>query len=110
MERGSPHFPQFQLQNLFFKHLEQTWSLKPKLQEVAACPSLPFSHLPDSFALFPRQLINMTFFFSSLAALGITFSNPVSCCVKRLLSELLKGKSPHLSFFLWPLADELVIT
>lgn len=102
-------FPQFQLQNLFFKHLEQTWSLKPKLQEVAACPSLSFPPLPDSFALFPRQLIYITFF-SSLAALGITFSDPLSCCVKKLLSESLKGKSPHLTFLLWPLADELVIT
>lgn len=110
MERGSPYFSQFQLQNLFFKHLEQTWPLKPKLQEVAACPPLPFPPLPDSFALFLCQLIYMTFFFPSLAALGITFSNPVSCCVKRLLSELLKGKSLHLTFFLWPLADELVIT
>lgn len=80
-----------------------------KFQQVAACPPLPFPPpSPVSFALFPRQLIYMTFF--SIAALGITFNDSVSCCVKKLLSELLKGKSPPLNFYPQLLADELVIT
>jgi len=76
----------------------EIWPSKPKLQQVAACLPLPFPPSPESFALFSRQLIYMTFFFPPVAALGITFSDSVSCCVKRLLSELLKGKSPHLTF------------
>lgn len=74
----------------------EIWSLKSKLQPVAACPPFPSPLSPDSFALFSCQLIYMTFF--PIAALGITFNDSVSCCVKRLLSELLKGKSPHLTF------------
>lgn len=41
----------------------EIWSLNPKLQQAAACPPLSFPPSPDSFALFPRQLIYMTFFF-----------------------------------------------
>lgn len=46
-----------------FQHLiGELWSLKLKLQQVAARPPLPFLPSPDSFALFSRQLIYMSFF------------------------------------------------
>lgn len=78
--------------------------------EAPAGGCLPSSPIPPHHQLCPVPSPANLHDFFSVAALGITFSDSVSCCVKKLLSELLKGKSPSLNFYPQLLADELVIT